>query len=281
MITWISLLKYGVSELESAAVDDAAFEATQLILTFFDYSYESFIMRRDESADDASAVQYKKFLQRRIAGEPLQYILGRWDFYKSTFLVGEGVLIPRPETEELVEECVSIIRKYGFTTVYDLCTGSGCIGISIAKECPWVHCYLFELYDEAFLYAEKNIAKENLPNVTLIRHNVLEEFSAEIPDAELIVSNPPYIESGELPTLQAEVLREPHTALDGGVDGLIFYKAFFVKWAHKLKLNGYFAFECAENQTERIASLAGDGYKSQTASDIYNNNRFVYCQKIN
>ena len=280
MITWRELLNRGKSVLQEKIIDDAEFDAYQLILSFFDGSSTEYTLHSSDSVSEEINESYMKLIDRRCSGEPLQYILGKWDFYDSSFFVGKGVLIPRPETEELVELCIELVRKNHFSVVYDLCTGSGCIGISIAKACPDVECYLFELYDDAFYYAEKNLQESGLSNVTLIKHNVLEAFDGDIPIADIIVSNPPYIESDEIPLLQNEVLKEPLTALDGGRDGLDFYRVFYEKWSDRLKPEGYFAFECAENQTGKISELAGSCYQSQQIKDIYNNYRFVISKKI-
>lgn len=279
MKTWKELLKSGIICLEENQIDDAVFEATQLLLTFFDGKYEAYLMNSSLNVSESDSLTYNELIKRRIDGVPLQYILGKWDFYEDSFFVGKGVLIPRPETEELVERCIRIIRENNYNVIYDLCTGSGCIGISIARACPDVQCFLFELYDDAIYYAEKNISALNASGVKLIKHNVLDAFNEDIPVADMIISNPPYIESAEIATLQSEVLEEPVTALDGGDDGLIFYKAFFEKWSDRLKTSGYFAFECGENQTALIASLAGDAYYTETFKDMYDNNRFVFAKK--
>ena len=188
-------------------------------------------------------------------------------------------MIPRPETEELVERCINIINENSFSVVYDLCTGSGCIGLSIAKECPQVKCYLFELYDKAFSYAKKNLDEMKLGNVQLIRQDILQKYEGEIPSADLIVSNPPYIETEEIITLQSEVLREPVTALDGGEDGLMFYRAIRDNWSEKLNGNGYFAFECGEKQTDDLIKLFSDSFDGASYKDMYGNDRMVILQK--
>lgn len=280
MNNWRELLKTGTEMLSTAQIDDSGFDAYQLLLTFFDGNSTEYAFHSAEEVKNTQQEEYFSLLKRRISCEPLQYIIGKWDFYNSTFYVGEGVLIPRPETEELVERCIDIINKNRASVVYDLCTGSGCIGLSIAKECPEVCCYLFELYDNAFFYAEKNLCEMKLENVKLIKHDVLKKYEGEIPSADMIVSNPPYIESVEISTLQSEVLREPLTALDGGDDGLIFYRAIFENWTEKLKEGGYFAFECGEKQTDAIINLAPEGFNSVSYKDIYGNDRIVISEKL-
>lgn len=274
------LLKMGTDMLKAAQIDDAEFDAYQLLLTFFDGNSADYLLHCCEEISQEQIEEYFGLLRRRINGEPLQYIIGKWDFYKSSFYVGEGVLIPRPETEELVEKCIGIVKENKFSVVYDLCTGSGCIGLSIAKECPDVRCYLFELYDKAFSYAQKNLREMKLTNVQLIKHDVLKKYEGEIPAADLIVSNPPYIESSEISTLQSEVLREPLSALDGGEDGLIFYRAIYENWNEMLAEGGFFAFECGEEQTAAIINLAPEGFRSVSFKDIYGNDRIVISEKL-
>ena len=279
MINWRELLKKGTEMLRIAGIDDAEFDAYQLLLAFFDGNSAQYMLCSGEAVTAGPADEYIGLIERRIAGEPLQFILGKWDFYISSFFVGEGVLIPRPETEELVERCINIINENSFSVVYDLCTGSGCIGLSIAKECPQVKCYLFELYDKAFSYAKKNLDEMKLGNVQLIRQDILQKYEGEIPSADLIVSNPPYIETEEIITLQSEVLREPVTALDGGEDGLMFYRAIRDNWSEKLNGNGYFAFECGEKQTDDLIKLFSDSFDGASYKDMYGNDRMVILQK--
>ncbi len=279
MNNWRELLKKGTEILVSADIDDAEFDAYQLLLTFFDGNSTQYALNSGKTVNEKLAEEYLSLIERRVSGEPLQYIIGKWDFYNSSFFVGEGVLIPRPETEELVEKCVSIIKENSYSVVYDLCTGSGCIGLSIAKECPDVKCYLFELYDNAFFYAKKNLEEMNLGNVQLIKHDILQKYEGDIPTADLIVSNPPYIETEEIETLQSEVLREPVAALDGGDDGLVFYRAIYEKWSDRLNGNGYFTFECGEKQTGDIIKLFSVGFNGFAYKDMYGNDRMVILQK--
>ncbi len=280
MINWQNLLKAGKIMLSENGIEDADFDAFQLLLIFFSGSETQYTLKMSEVVPAEKEAEYYSFLRRRIQKEPLQYIIGRWDFYNSQFFVGEGVLIPRPETEELVDYAVSVIRSNGYRTVYDLCSGSGCIGLSIAKECPETTCYLFELYDDALFYTQKNCQHSELKNVKVFRHNVLTSPDFEIENADIIVSNPPYIESREIAILQSEVQKEPHTALDGGEDGLIFYRAFKKNWTDKLNDGGLFAFECGEQQSGKICEIFGEKFSSSVKNDIYGADRFVFLKKL-
>ncbi len=280
MINWRELLQKGRKYLSDAGCEDSEFDALQLILTFFDGDNSKYFLESSEIITETAYEEYFALLRRRAEKVPLQYIIGTWDFYKNRFIVGEGVLIPRAETEELVDSVIRLIKKNGYKTVYDLCTGSGCIGLSIAAECPDANCYLFDLYDAALSYTHKNLFNLGLSNVKIIKHDVLTEYTSDIENADIIVSNPPYIESRDMENLQPEVLKEPHTALDGGDDGLIFYRAIKENWSKKLNSGGMFAFECGEEQNLLIENILLPEFISYSESDIYSVPRFVFGKKL-
>lgn len=280
MITWRELLMKGKAYLSDNNVEDYEFDALQLILTFFDGDYSYFCLKSSEYVASEVEEAYFSMLKRRADKEPLQYILGSWDFYKSTFFVGEGVLIPRPETEELVDYVIKLIKKNNFRVVYDLCTGSGCIGLSIAKECPETTCYLIDYYDDALKYTKKNHECLKLTNVKILKHDVLSTDLFDGDNADIIVSNPPYIESDVISTLQSEVLKEPVSALDGGEDGLVFYRAIKNIWSEKLNRGGMVAFECGEEQSSLICDIFAPEYECYKKTDMYGISRFIYGTKI-
>lgn len=272
-MTFSALLKQGTQSLTSAGIDDADFDAAEL-LQFASKKDRTYLhLNASSVCDEAVEKKYLELISRRQAGEPLQYIIGEWDFYKYSFFCGEGVLIPRPETEELVEICIDFIRRNGITEVADLCAGTGCIGLSIALECPEVQVSLFELYEGAFSYLQRNAEKYHINNVKIIKADVLSPRQ-ENNQFGLIVSNPPYIESGEISSLQQEVRHEPSTALDGGEDGLVFYRAIKEIWLPHLSVGGLLAVECGETQTQAIADMFAP-LKSECVSDIYGNPRIV------
>jgi len=186
---------------------------------------------------------------QRAAGEPLQYILGTWEFYGLPFAVGPGVLIPRPETEMLVD----IALQHKPATVVDLCAGSGCIGLSIAHHLPNTQVHLVELSEQALPYLRKNAAR--YPNAT-VHHADAFHYSLTTNHYSLIVSNPPYIPTHELASLQQEVQHEPAMALDGGADGLDFYRSLAQHWLPKCDV---LAVECGDGQAQDIVQLFGGG----------------------
>ncbi len=268
----------GIDRLAEADIDDAEFDATQLLLKLFDGDRNSFLINRNEVVSDDTVKQYLLYIDQRTSHTPLQYILGEWDFYESTFHVGEGVLIPRSETEELVDICVDLIKKNRYSVVYDLCSGSGCIGLSIAKKLPEIKCYLFELYDTPLEFISQNKQLLSVDNVEIIKCDVLNPRFTNIPFADLIVSNPPYIESDDISSLQQEVKREPLTALDGGKDGLVFYRAIAADWLKYLSDGGSVALECGEDQPLVIQSFFENFNFKNTKYDMYGTERFVIAE---
>ncbi len=174
-----------------------------------------------------------------------------------TFNVGPGVLIPRPETEILCEYVIEKIKNITEPVVVDLCSGSGCIGLSVAYYNKNAKVFLVEKSNEALLYLRKNLEKLNLKNVTVIHGDVfkVKGLTDALPVADIIVSNPPYIRSNEISHLQTEVQKEPVMALDGGKDGLDFYRCLCCEWTRHLKKSGIMALECGEDQANDIAEL--------------------------
>lgn len=194
----------------------------------------------------------EEIVLKRQRGTPLQYILGKWWFYKSEFLVGEGVLIPRQDTETLVEVALELLRDIKSPKVCDLCSGSGCIAISIAADRPDAEVTAVEKYSEAYSYLQKNIVHNKANNVKAVQYDVL---CKPLGEYDLIVSNPPYIKDADKKELSKEVLNEPHTALFGGDDGLYFYREITKSWKSALKEGGILAFEVGINEDEAVAEI--------------------------
>ncbi len=249
------LYDYSVSLYNENNIDNAAFEVNQILAVCMQVkTLDPFIMEHavtKKVIDDVTVC-----VKQRLQGIPLQYIIGEWDFYGHTFFVEQDVLIPRPETEELTDRALSFIKSKKYSVIYDVCGGTGCIGITIAKECPWTHVYIFELYKAPLHCIRRNIQKFSLTNVTLIPLDVLtENIPDDLPLADVIISNPPYIPSAQIADLQTEVRFEPSTALDGGVDGLMFYHKLASVWYAVLKNGGRMFLECAEDQTTAIVNM--------------------------
>jgi release factor glutamine methyltransferase len=275
------LLRAGVRELESSGIESAEFEAMCMLEDCFSLTKAQYYLAQHDMADAHAAERFQKMIARRKQGEPLQYILGKWAFFGSEFFVGGGVLIPRPETETLVELAVADIRAHGRKVCFDLCAGSGCIGLSVAKLCPDVRVFLFEKFDAAFDYLRKNAEVFALSNVTLLQYDIFDGFDPQrMPPPDLILSNPPYICSGELASLQKEVQKEPKTALDGGDDGLIFYRTIDSLWAARVGSPLCVMLETGEGQPAAVAELFGEhGFFSRIEKDMFSVERFVISSK--
>lgn len=255
--------------------DSPEFEATCIFEDILNIP-KSKIFFDDTKVTDEQINIIESVVNRRKSGEPLQYILGEWDFYDMTFNVGEGVLIPRPETEMLVDFALEKIKDIESPVIYDLCAGSGCIGLTIANHRKDAKVFLLEKEDNAFKFLQSNKEKYNLDNAQIIQGDLFDFDFSQIPQADIILSNPPYIPASEIEGLQKEVHFEPITALDGGIDGLDFYRSIAEKWISKIKNGGYIALECGEEQSESIINLFSGKYsEKQVICDFNNIDRIV------
>ncbi len=265
---------YGVYFLSANGIDEAEFKSLCLVCHIDGIKNSEFELHKN---DEIIMKRFADLLWQVKSGEPLQYVLGKWDFYESEFYVGRGVLIPRPETEELTELAIKLAEEKNKPVVIDLCSGSGCIGISIAKAVPYSKVYLVEKSKAAFEYLLKNA--KGTENVNSLNIDIF--TLPEIEKADIIVSNPPYIKSNEIELLQREVQKEPKEALDGGADGLDFYRFIAENYKAYLKDNGCLLFEIGESQGAAVAEiLENNGYKNiEIKNDIYGNARIALCRK--
>ena len=254
-MTFSELLLLGKSSLKN--IDNCENESIYLLEKASSKTRTRLYLSENDTASEDIIKKYKEYISRRLDGEPVQYILGQWDFYGESFYVGKGTLIPRNETEELIDAALEILKPIECPVIYDLCAGSGCIGLTVARLLPRSTVYLIEKYDEAFYYLEKNLNAFGLKNAFAVKNDIcLEETAQSIEKCDLIISNPPYIKSGEIPFLQKEVLQEPLTALDGGSDGLDFYR--IIKSLY-LKKCSHFLFECGDGQSKDIIDIFEPG----------------------
>lgn len=274
-----SIYENGKEALTKANIENCAFEAAEMCLSCFGIDKTAFLLSPDAEVCEEDIKRYERMISERISGRPLQYILGEWSFYGRSFSVGEGVLIPRPETEQLADICISEIKKHGYKTVFDLCSGTGCIGITVALACPEAEVYLFELYDGAMKFLRKNTEKYQNGNIRIVPCDILGDIPSELPQSDVIVSNPPYIPEKELDGLQTEVRHEPATALDGGESGLDFYRKIARDWVAKLNDGGFLAVECGEGQGGEISDMLEENGKTDIVSDLYGAERFVTLYK--
>ena len=212
--------------------------------------------------------------QKRAEHLPLQYILGKWSFMGFELKVGEGVLIPRDDTEVLVGLCLDYLKASDGKTALDLCAGSGAVSVALDKLAN-ADVTAVELSDKAYNFLLENIKGTNIKPHKGDIFECYRDFEAK--SFDLIASNPPYIKTDEIETLQTEVGYEPKTALDGGADGLDFYRAIARRWTPLLKSGGAMAFELGEGQAEYVGGLMADhGYINiKTAKDLGGTDRAI------
>ena len=238
MSTAREILKKTEQTLAAAGIEDPEFEAGVLLEDIGGQTPAAVQLCPETELSEERAAAVAKAAKRRSGGYPLQYIIGSWDFYGRRFACGEGVLIPRAETELLCECVIKYFAKRPAPRIVDLCSGTGCIAITLAKEIPGAKVTAVELYDGAMKYLEQNNAAFG-GCVSAVQGDALVPFG----EFDCVVSNPPYVAAEEMPTLQREVLAEPETALLGGEDGLDFYRAIAKNWYEHIAPGGFIAFE--------------------------------------
>ena len=258
--------------LKKAGIDGAQIEARELVCYASDKSREQ--LYRDMSLYVAQNLEDRvsKLVARRLRGEPVAYIVGEWDFYGLSLDVSDDVLVPRFDTEVLAERAILRAEDAGEgARVLDLCAGSGCLGLAIATNVPQCRVVLGELSEGALRVCKQNVRRNNLnARVTCVSVNVLEAPLSALWDFDVIVSNPPYIPTGDIEGLDETVKGfEPRMALDGGADGLDFYRVISAKWKTALRLGGTLLFEVGINQAPDVEEiLANNGYEQiQTTAD--------------
>ena len=250
--------------LRRAGVEQAQLEARELLCYASGKTREQFYRDLPLYASDDLCARFRELMERRLAGEPVAYIIGEWEFYGLTLDVCREVLIPRADTETLVERALEYLKdKTGPVRVLDLCAGSGCIGLAIAHQRPDATVVLADWSEDALRVCRQNIRRCGMSaRVNSARVNALEAPPALLSDFDLILSNPPYIPTADLAGLDASVRDyEPHMALDGGEDGLDFYRAISRKWKDALRPDGKLIFEIGYDQAAQVEYImAENGY---------------------
>ncbi len=239
-------------------------EVNIILENYLNLSYTNLFLNRNEEISSENLKVLKEAVYKRSQGIPLQYILGHWDFMGLDLLVGEGVLIPREDTVAVIDLALNCIRSEEKSNIIDICSGSGCIALSIEKFLKSnSDIYALEYYSDAFCYLKKNMEKEN-SSVKPIFGNLYEKYKDFKNNFfDLILSNPPYIKTNEIETLEKEIFFEPRVALDGGIDGLDFYRGICKLWSSKLKIGGSLVFEIGKNQFEDVKRIMeNSGYNS-------------------
>ena len=258
--------------LKSAGVEQAQLEARELLCFASGKGRAEFLRDLTLYASDGVEKRFRGLLERRLKGEPVAYLIGEWEFYGLTLDITRDVLIPRPDTETLVERGILFARNLPEgARVLDLCAGSGCIGLAIADNCPNTHVILAEWSEDALRVGRQNIRRIGLTRqADPVQVDALEPPPRLLRGFDLILCNPPYIPTLEVGRLDPSVRDyEPHIALDGGEDGLKFYRAVAKKWKRALKSGGKLIFEVGYDQAPAVEYiLAENGYQDiQTTLD--------------
>ncbi len=238
--------------LEENGIEAPDFEALQMLQSL-GYSKIRILEGRGVLTQQQQE-QLRQLASRRLEGEPLQYLLGEWEFYGLTLKVGPGVLIPRPDTETLVEAGLSYLKGRTGCRVLDLCAGTGCVGLAVERSAKNISAlYALEKEEAAFFYLKENLAAYESRVMPLHQDGLAPGPEADRLD--LILCNPPYLTGEDMESLQTEVRYEPPSALDGGEDGLDFYRRLTAVWKDRLVSGGLLAYEIGMGQQEDVTQI--------------------------
>lgn len=258
MVRLGELRRYAADFLLKNNIEEARADADFLV-SYLTSSSKGELVLGDKKIDGQTEIAVKKALERRASGEPVQYITGECEFFGYGFEINKATLIPRADTELLVEKAAEIIEKNNLKTFLDIGCGSGCIGISLLKNFDSLNGCLADISKQALLVAEKNAKNLNVSKRAEFLHtDILKAKPAELGRFDIIVSNPPYIETEVIKTLDKKVKDfEPLSALDGGADGLEFYRRI-TELAAENSL--YLAFEIGYNQAEAVEKIMSKSF---------------------
>lgn len=255
--TWTirRVLDWTRGHFEKQAVDSPRLTAELLLGHVLQLPRVKLYMDLDRPLSKEELATYRALIQRRLAGEPTQYVIGHKEFYGRRFAVDARVLVPRPETELLVEAALRAVPKDAPARVLDLCTGSGCVAVTIAAERPQASVWATDLSPGALAVAKANAEALGVDGrVTFFEGDLLAPVPPEA-RFDVIVSNPPYVKSGEIAGLQRELQQEPRLALDGGADGLDVLRRLVPAALARLKPGGLLALEIGEDQGPALREL--------------------------
>ena len=270
------LIEYGKNTLNKNEVQDSSIISRILAEYILNFNRQEIIANLDKEVEEEQRVRYYLALIEIIQGMPIQYITNKQEFMKLDFYVDENVLIPQPDTEILVEKAIEEAKKIENVEILDMCTGSGCIGISIAKNIENAKVTLVDISKNAIEIAKKNALRNKVESqLTFIQSNMFEKVEKKF---DIIVSNPPYIKTDVIPKLDRQVQNEPHIALDGGKDGLKFYKIIIEEAKNYLKENGKLILEIGYDQKEEVENLikqSGQYKKIEVIKDLSQNDRVI------
>lgn len=276
-MTISELIKKGMIELKNGNIEEPKLKARLLMQYVLNKSRQYVIVNDREELDNIKEKQYLEEIKILKKGVPIEHITHQKEFMKLSFFVDKNVLIPRQDTEILVEEVINIAKKNNAKKILDLCTGSGAIAVSLAKYLPQAEITAIDISNEALKIAKKNAISNNVENqITFISSDIFTNLNEE--KFDIIVSNPPYIKTNVIKNLDIQVQNEPYIALDGGKDGLDFYKKIINESYQYLKYNGYLCLEIGFDQKIDVIELI-ENTESFTGTyskkDLFDNDRII------
>ena len=244
-------------QLKKAGIDAATLEAKELVCFGAGKTREQLAIDGRLYASPETERRIRELVDRHLAGEPVAYLIGEWEFYGLPLDISSDVLIPRPDTEVLAELAIDYIKTQDECRVLDLCAGSGCIGLAVASQAEKCRVVLGEFSDAAMKICRQNIRRNGLTGRVVPMHvNALEKPDKNLGEFSCIVSNPPYIPTADIAELDGSVKDyEPHLALDGGEDGLDFYRAIVEKWTDAIVPGGRLYFEVGIGQADSVLRI--------------------------
>lgn len=253
-------LAMGEKRLSSLAMGNARLEALWLLSSLYKElkNPQDLYLEGKKEVPSRLKLTYEKAILRRLKGEPLAYILGYQEFFGLKFKVTPSVLVPRQETEILVEEAIRIAKGFPSPVILDLGTGAGNIAVSIAKFCPFAKVVASDISKEAVKVAQKNAVFHQVKNIVFLQGDLFSPLTTNhlpLTNFDFIVSNPPYVKTHELKQLQREIQKEPALALDGGEDGMKFIQRIIFQAREHLQKNGFLILEIGYHQSEVTKNL--------------------------
>ena len=268
------ILKYTKEKL--CNIDDYELISKIAIEFFFQISRDNLVVHMDEEIDDNKFLEYTNIVKKIESGIPIQYITNKQDFMNISLYVDENVLIPQPDTEVLVENVIDEYKKCE-CKILDLCTGSGAIGISLAKNIEKANVYLSDISSNALKIADLNSKNNGVSKkVHILNSDLFDQINEK--EFDCIVSNPPYIKTAVIEELDNQVKNEPHIALDGGEDGLVFYRKIAQNAYKYIKNGGKLYLEIGYDQKNSVIDLLSENGKYvdiYSIKDYGNNDRVV------
>ena len=243
----IDVINWGVDYFENKSLENPRLEIEVFLQHIFDCKKIDLYINFENKVSAPDLNTLKGYIKRRLRNEPSQYIVGKSNFYGRDFYVDNNVLIPRPETEILINACIEFLSMKDNPEIIDIGTGSGCIGITLAKEIPSSNVIAIDCSEKALAVAEKNAKNIGIKNIDFVKSDFLKQ-TIDL-RADLLVSNPPYIPDEDISTLMADVKEyEPIEALTDNLDGLQFYRVFSKRFDRMIKIDGALIVEVGKDE---------------------------------